>query len=1632
MRKYCTIPFGMFLTIVLLLPTVARAQELYVSPQQDVLNRLSSSVENMTGKDVIGDTINHQTGDLSFRHVDIVLKGHGPEIAISRSFQVSARSAWNWRHNREFADWDLEIPSISTTTTMGSNDWKVVGANPTARCTSFGPAANIGSFTANYWWQGVHLNVPGASRQELMTRASENTYLPQVAINGVVPSFNIVTRDNWAITCLSTLKDGVPGEGFLAISPEGTKYWFDKMVYRFESYESETAWTNLMRTAKWKASLYVTRIEDRFGNYVTYNYQNNRLSTITSSDGRALQVYWSANRGNSLGEAYHIERIVTQPGTTLARTWTYSYLYRGIQNGTNVMPRWDLQTLTLPDASSWTFSIGPFSNSCYDSRDAPGCSWATPTGISGSIKSPSGVTGTFKIKNGTPIRQGQYAIAPPAVPWASSNVQLLEMDPRNVDSPRVVEKKLTGPAIDYTWSYSYDGKILEPGALISPRMQIVNPDGTLDDVYVDGAWGSPTEGQVMRIEKFAGPTSYTPSTGYVGNGPARQVESFLYRAAQSRVGTVPRTNSNALGQEFRWPLRKQTKLLDGVTFTTEITGFDSFDRPTQIQRSNSSGYARTDGLGYHDDPNVWALGQQSSQTINGVQVRRVDFGWKALPWKLYSFGRLTETRAYNSTATVASRQLGTLASIVDGQGNTTNYGDWYRGIPRLTSFPATPDAPAGATKQILVDDNGLITAITDESGSVTGYGYDAAGRLAAIIYPTGDSAVWYNTTIAFQPVSVAEYGVAAGHWKQTTTTGNSKREVIYDGLWRPVLTREFDATSAAVTTATQRFRSRAYNYRGQVTFASYPGTTSALTAGTLTTYDALGRNTVTSYSIESTPSNSTGQAQVITEYLPNLSRRVTAPNLAQTTTSYLMYDEPTYEWPTAIAAPEGAFTDISRDVYGKPTALTRRNAGGSTTSTRRYVYRPDYQSLCKTIDPESGAQIQDYDASGNLLWTFRSAGSTSATDCSFSDAVVSGRITRTYDARNRLSTITHPDGVGDQIWSYTPDGKTSQILTYSYLGSTTPTVNSYAYNKRRLLVGESLGTQSVGYAYDRHGALSTQVYPSGLSISYLPNALGQAKEVRDSTGFGYITNVSYHPDGSPKQFTYGNGIQRNATTNLRGLPLRITDSLGGVKPLDIEYAYDPSGNIGSIVDHSTSARQARQMTYDGLERLKNTTSPMFGTANYSYDVLDNVTEMNVSGGGSARTYSYVYDTPTNRLMSIKQGPAGPTVVGYGYDVAGNIINKNGVVNEFDAAGKLRLVTGKEVGYIYDGHGRRIMAASGYMNPRFRNFLYGESGQLLYSSSTGGGYTEHLYLSGVNVASRSMSVGIPGALPITSYRHADAAGTSLASSDATGSIASTSEYEPFGQLVNRAPINEIGFTGHMNDASTGFTYMQQRYYDPMVGRFLSPDPVAVNSDTGLNFNRYAYANNNPFKYVDPDGRDAFFFTDVRVLVIPVYFTGPDANDKNIQLIQERASQIQTEFGAPLKVVVLPRDAPGPGTNTLELGPYFGSMGWTGEASNAFGGNKAQINTALANWVGAALHDLLHLAGAPEGYTDRGGTRENRNPVSPRPGYNNRHIMFTRDGVYLRMEDVEMILENESTRKRELKDHKKDKEIETRSE
>ncbi|TQV76454.1 hypothetical protein FLL45_00365 [Aliikangiella marina] len=112
-----------------------------------------------------------------------------------------------------------------------------------------------------------------------------------------------------------------------------------------------------------------------------------------------------------------------------------------------------------------------------------------------------------------------------------------------------------------------------------------------------------------------------------------------------------------------------------------------------------------------------------------------------------------------------------------------------------------------------------------------------------------------------------------------------------------------------------------------------------------------------------------------------------------------------------------------------------------------------------------------------------------------------------------------------------------------------------------------------------------------------------------------------------------------------------------------------------------------------------------------------------------------------------------------------------------------------------------------------------------------------------------------------YVHTDILGSPIAEMDSAGNLLKEFHYKPFGDTEEQKN-EDLGFTGHLEDTDIGLTYMQARYYDPAIGRFYSNDPVHIDehlsSIQGIQgFNRYAYANNNPYKYVDPDGRAVWF-------------------------------------------------------------------------------------------------------------------------------------------------------------------------------
>lgn len=120
---------------------------------------------------------------------------------------------------------------------------------------------------------------------------------------------------------------------------------------------------------------------------------------------------------------------------------------------------------------------------------------------------------------------------------------------------------------------------------------------------------------------------------------------------------------------------------------------------------------------------------------------------------------------------------------------------------------------------------------------------------------------------------------------------------------------------------------------------------------------------------------------------------------------------------------------------------------------------------------------------------------------------------------------------------------------------------------------------------------------------------------------------------------------------------------------------------------------------------------------------------------------------------------------------------------------------------------------------------------------------------------SFSCAPAGAGELVSYLHNDVAGTPMMATDSNGLLTWKQTYRPYGDRLTESTAsrgNHLWFTGKPFDQATGLSYMGARYYDPALGRFMGVDPMQATETDLHSFNRYAYANNNPLRYVDPTG------------------------------------------------------------------------------------------------------------------------------------------------------------------------------------
>lgn len=227
------------------------------------------------GERPFGENINLYTGEVSFSATDITLVGTGPEISISRRLEKPDIHELVRNSPRGFGDWALDLVQIETLAPGGGENslggWKdeTGGWN---RCAHFGEmwnppgglAPKYGGFMLDEWWRGYQLRLPGGGAQELLYRDASVTTRPT---SGFYPS---ATIQHWQIGCLPATVTGHQGDAFLVLSPDGTKYSLNHLVY--STYEAITQNQDpggpkpvIYRLPRMLARMIATRVVDRFG-----------------------------------------------------------------------------------------------------------------------------------------------------------------------------------------------------------------------------------------------------------------------------------------------------------------------------------------------------------------------------------------------------------------------------------------------------------------------------------------------------------------------------------------------------------------------------------------------------------------------------------------------------------------------------------------------------------------------------------------------------------------------------------------------------------------------------------------------------------------------------------------------------------------------------------------------------------------------------------------------------------------------------------------------------------------------------------------------------------------------------------------------------------------------------------------------------------------------------------------------------------------------------------------------------------------------------------------------------------------------------------------------------------------------
>ncbi len=829
----------------------------------------------------------------------------------------------------------------------------------------------------------------------------------------------------------------------------------------------------------------------------------------------------------------------------------------------------------------------------------------------------------------------------------------------------------------------------------------------------------------------------------------------------------------------------------------------------------------------------------------GNLVRRISLLGATTEWTYDALGRvISEIDPAGGRTAYAYDERGFLSEITGPEGGTWRYDYDPRG--RLT---AETD-PSGRTIRYTYDAAGRTIQVTDPAGNATEYAYDAAGRLIREINPLGG-------------IVQASHDPLGRLRLMTDPAGGSLRyehtpEGLVSRLTGPsgeVTHYEYDAAGRLTSAGISSERATRYRHddHGRIVEIRQPGglitTQEYDTAGDLSeisdnrgfaarfTRDLLGRVLQVRYA--------SGWSIA---YQYDVDGRLVATSDNQGSEISARYDARGVLVATTDAT--GALTRFAYDRVGRPVGIT------DSLGQRRRISYAASGDVSEVVEANGDAARFDYDAAGHLTRITHPGGgvTTLLRDAMGNVTAVrdplghesryaydrAGRLVSAADARG-LTIVYNRDVAGRPVQKSLGDGR---LISYTYnpAGDLAAVTDGsfaihYEYNPAGLLTRVTYPALewTLTYGYDSTGRRVRRVDSDGTEVGYEYDTHGhlQALRLPDRSAIGF----GYDPRGRLVETTYPNGVRSRRE-------------------------YDAAGRLAALTyaDAAGDELTGWRYVYDGAGNLKRTTRIDGMAIAYRHDPSGQL----VSEDRPSGTIRYDYRPGGNR----GGWGNGDQSIRYQYDAADRLIQAADDVLSYDAAGHLigRRGPSGDVRYGYDAEGNLEEAT--LSDGRRIAFGYAPTGERIWRESADG--RRYRVTDGRNRladldASRRVTaryVHAPGFdRPVAMLRadeiyffHPDAVGTPVLITDASGGVVATLETDAFGRILSRTGDvgSPFGFTGREYDEDLDLYDFRARFYDPNLGRFLSPDPAWDPTRGVLALNRYAYALNNPTRYTDPLG------------------------------------------------------------------------------------------------------------------------------------------------------------------------------------